>query len=990
MPSSTEFPSIDKRGLLERLAAASSAQSTIVITPNARLAANLAQDFNSYQTSRGLSAWESADILPFGAWVERLHDDALYSDAGASLPIMLTPAEEQHVWQEVIEASEWGGVLLSGAQAAMQCRDSWQLAHAWRVAGALVPASSTAGSAWLGELQAEDPRAFASWSRAYAERTARDRRTDRARLPDVVATLLRESSGVAPLSRQSAMRKPTAVAVYAFDILTPQQRTFLAACAGAGMTVERSQPQRSEASVSVRLALASAREELECAARWARHRLESAREDRGAENHEPPRIAVVVPDLEARRKEVQRVFARALDPAWNLPVNPAGGEVRRAAPLFNISLGEPLSSFPVVDAALTLLELCGGEVDYARIGRLLRSPFIVAAEAELGARACLDAALRERVPPRLRMPALLAALTRALDPEHAAAPPCPRLMSSLGRVFELARDTLHGAHSPQEWARRYSGLLLAAGFPGERSLDSAEYQTLAKWQEMLGELSRLERVAPRLTHAQALARLRRLCLDTLFQPRASTEGITAPIQVLGILESAGMEFDHLWVSGLTEDAWPLAARPDPFIPLALQKKAGMPQSSAESSLALDARITADWQRSAGEVVFSHPLAEADRILLPSPLIARLPLGELEALGLPAKDSLRDRVFMAGRNALETFTDHTAPTFAKPESGGGTQTNAAGGIQTSAAGGTAVLANQAACPFRAFARHRLAADPLEAPVAGLDAAARGQLLHALFARIWGELKSKAGLDDVLPEQLHAIIGAAAEYALSRLRAARPDLIGERYAALELQRLARLAMDWLEVESGRPGFEVIAREDARSLTAGGLTLRGRIDRMDRLEDGSYALIDYKTGRASPSGWLGPRPDDPQLPLYAVNAGENIGAVSFARLRTGDMRFDGISRASGALPGVAAVENHRTAKWVAADWQALLTGWRAELDALGRGFVAGDARVSPKYLLKTCDGCGLKPLCRVHERFAALVEAESPDGEAANDGIDEGFSA
>ena len=54
---------------------------------------------------------------------------------------------------------------------------------------------------------------------------------------------------------------------------------------------------------------------------------------------------------------------------------------------------------------------------------------------------------------------------------------------------------------------------------------------------------------------------------------------------LGVLESAGLEFDALWVSGLTDETWPLAAQPNPFIPPALQRKAEIPEASAQASLA---------------------------------------------------------------------------------------------------------------------------------------------------------------------------------------------------------------------------------------------------------------------------------------------------------------------------------------------------------------------------------------------------------------------
>jgi len=63
----------------------------------------------------------------------------------------------------------------------------------------------------------------------------------------------------------------------------------------------------------------------------------------------------------------------------------------------------------------------------------------------------------------------------------------------------------------------------------------------------------------------------------------------------------------------------------------------------------------------------------------------------------------------------------------------------------ARGGSALFKNQAACPFRAFAAHRLDAYPLDEPVAGLDAAERGSILHAALEFIWREL-ANAGCTD----------------------------------------------------------------------------------------------------------------------------------------------------------------------------------------------------------------------------------------------------
>ena len=59
-----------------------------------------------------------------------------------------------------------------------------------------------------------------------------------------------------------------------------------------------------------------------------------------------------------------------------------------------------------------------------------------------------------------------------------------------------------------------------------------------------------------------------------------------------------------------------------------------------------------------------------------------------------------------------------------------------------------------------------------------------------------------------------------------------------------------------------------EKSFTFSLGGHTLRGRVDRVDRLPDGTYELIDYKTGRPKSAGQLA---DDVQLSLYAVGARE-----------------------------------------------------------------------------------------------------------------------
>jgi len=851
---------LSKAELFARLAEGHAARVTVV-TPNKRLSQSLMVEFDAFQIQKNLTVWEAPDILPFGAFVERLWEDALYSDLGETLPLLLTPAQEQVLWERILEKSG----LLVVPRAAAQCREAWRLIHQWRI-------GAGAGT--------EDAVAFSRWVSTYRKETGSD--VDSARLPDLMAQHL------------DKLKKPNLLVAYAFDVLPPQTKEFLEKF----QHVEcKADPVAGSAQ---RTSFPSAAQEIEAAARWARARLEEGK----------ARIGVVVPDLQKRRSEVVRVFSRVMQPGYNLP-----GAARAPMP-FNVSLGKPLSGFPLVDFALALIELAHQSIDFPRASHLIRSPFLGGADSEMARRATLDARLRKDADATVSLPKLIA-----------GAEPAPVLRGVLEKVFSLSMESR--PQTPAEWARHFSALLEAAGFPGERALDSEEFQTRAKWHEVLGELAKLERISDRFSFEQAFSFLRGHAGETLFQP----ESPDAPIQILGFLESAGLRFDCLWASGLTDEAWPLDARPNPFIPIAAQKKAGIPQASAEASAEFDKRITEEWKRAAAEVVFSWPQKEEDRDFAPSALILEI---QESAVKIPDFPRFRDLLFDARK--LESFQDFKAPPVPP------------GKVR----GGTRVLADQAACPFRAFAKFRLEAKPLEEPAAGLDARDRGKLLHALMREIWVRLKSSSSLK----KNLEPAITQAAEVAVKEM-----GLEG-RFAELERERLAKLAREWLEVESRRAPFEVSSLEEQRNIDVAGLQFQSRIDRMDKLKDGGHVLIDYKSSRfLSPKQWDGPRPDDPQLPLYAVAAPEELAAVVFAKLRPGEMRFMGFSRQPDLLPQVNAAQS----------WPALLAAWKKDAEALGASFAAGDAQVDPKEELKTCRQCDLQTLCRVYEKFSGLRTEE-----------------
>ena len=166
-----------------------------IVTPNKRLSQALMADFDAYQIGRNLSVWEAPDILPFGAFVERLWEDALYSDLGEKLPLLLTPSQEQHLWERILEKSG----LLIVPQAAAQCREAWRLIHQWRIDAA---------------TGTDDSLAFSKWSDSYRRFTAND--VDAARLPDLMAQHL------------DKLKKPKQLVAYDFDVMPPQTQEIMA------------------------------------------------------------------------------------------------------------------------------------------------------------------------------------------------------------------------------------------------------------------------------------------------------------------------------------------------------------------------------------------------------------------------------------------------------------------------------------------------------------------------------------------------------------------------------------------------------------------------------------------------------------------------------------------------------------------------------------------------------------------------------------------
>lgn len=892
------------------------ASGATVVCANQRLARYLRVAYDAQQQRVGLRVWPSAHVLPWRGWLSQLWAVCGLDDA----QLLLSTAQEQVVWERIIRDSPQGGALLQIEAAARLAREAWQLCQTWSldICAAATPLN-------------EDAQAYLAWSTQFTQQCEQNGWLSAGALPARLAHAILGGAFKADAYTR------TEVILAGFDEITPAQEQLMQVLAEIGWQWQRWAPV-SEPGVAHTVAACDAEAEVWSAARWARQWLSARQTDGDGMAHT---LAVVVPDLDVRRADIERIFDSVLHPASMLP-DQGSPEHHWRSRSYNLSVGRPLADYPLVHDALLLLSFDAAPQSLEHISALLRSPFMGGAESESGARARLDARLRAWGEERMT-PGRLHRLLGEADVRHL--PPCPRLATHLSDWLACLK-TLARRQSPAAWAQVLPALLGAAGWPGERTLDSLEYQTMQAFQGVLSQLASLDVVHAGLTQAEGVRQLQRLCRAQVFQP----EGSDAPIQILGVLEAAGQRFERLWLMGLHDEVWPPPPRPNPLLPIALQRQRGVPHASPARELDFTQHLMQRLCASADTLILSYPLREGERILRPSPLVEALALTPIEPEVVPCGEAAEmdytRRLLTAGDSVV--LMDSVGPALRVEEA--------------AASGGSAIFKFQAACPFRAFAQLRLGAAVLEVPRPGLDPRARGILLHAALEALWQSLGDQAHLLGGDALAVRHCVDTAVDQALAHMVSQRPQTFTERFTQLERERLTTLLLDWLEQERQRAPFVVVHREQERTLTLGGVTARLKIDRIDRLDDASLVIIDYKSGLARVADWLGERPDAPQLPLYVLSEHDDtVGAVVFARVSTEEMGFKGLSVEPDRLPGVDTLARSRAAG-AYPDWDTLLAHWRETLTRLGAAFMAGEAGVDPKHYPHTCRLCPLPVLCRV----------------------------
>lgn len=483
------------------------------------------------------------------------------------------------------------------------------------------------------------------------------------------------------------------------------------------------------------------------------------------------------------------------------------------------SAGQPLGQTPPGALLLALAEFAAA-FDPVRLVALLGHPLVRAGEARLG---WLDQV--RRLDLVLRGPGLV-----------------PGWDGVTARIAERAADTKARGHGAATligdwWADVVAGLgtalaPFAAGVPAPPSVLLGALQSALGW--LTGEgawTGHAGRALSEIFDRWALAKgdgpalVAPADFPAMLTDLLSGESVRPPygghprLFIWGLLEARLQRADVMILGGLDEGRWPQQQSPDPWLAPGIRRMLGLAAPERQQGAAAHDFAGAFAAR---EVVVTRAMrsggdpAVASRFWLRlAALAGELPEARVGGESVAALATALD--VPPGSIAPAPMPQPQPPADARP-------------AQISVTG-VDLLAKD---PFAFYAGRILRLSVLDPLRAGPDPRWLGTRVHA-FLEDW----QRAG---ATPEALEAELGRLlADPALDALA-----------RALWFPRIEP-ALRWAaeRVWAGRAeGREPIATEVSGVHELGGIRLSGKADRIDRLADGSLAIVDYKTG-AAPSG-------------------------------------------------------------------------------------------------------------------------------------------
>ncbi|HEC99615.1 MAG TPA: hypothetical protein ENN18_04460 [Proteobacteria bacterium] len=629
------------------------------------------------------------------------------------------------------------------------------------------------------------------------------------------------------------------------------------------------------------------------------------------------RIGVVVPNMSAYAPLLSRVFQELI----GSPTVEEGGN-------YNISLGESLFSQPLTQAALLPLRLMLEGEGRGLFLALLLSPYY-----GLWGRHRNILAQADRVWREYSIDQGLSDLLYILQKKK------PEILSFIHPpghdLAGLLRD-LPGKRTGAGWIEALYRLWDIMQFPAINNED--EERVFRHLQEKLAALA-CDLGEEKIDAYTFYAWLKYALEETKVNVPGYEE---AGIQVIGLIESRGLSFDHLYVVGLSAGSLPQPVRHFPL--LTREEKSLVQGATIESQYLFAEQAFAHLMTVAPAVTLTRPLEEKSDPLPASPF---WPEGEentavnywLE----PGQASLR-----AGwlRQAHEGWRDHPIPY----------PTEDTPLVPAPLPDELSVTAIEKAisCPFKFFADTVLRLSELPEPTIGISSQEKGNRLHRLFALFTSQMR-KQGVFLTDAGQSESILKECIAEVLA-------DVTDNPYWQIERERWSGLLATWLCLERKRKeeGWRWLLEEANFSSLQNAswpFTVHGRIDRID-INDGERKICcwDYKTGSTPPPVDIHTHFLAPQLPLYllALRGGKTSLPVPFQSLTAGYISL----KSEGEVQFGEPVKDE-------AGWETCLSAWEKEITSLGQRLSAGNFPADPKPIPKgnrngACQYCPYLTLC------------------------------
>lgn len=330
-----------------------------------------------------------------------------------------------------------------------------------------------------------------------------------------------------------------------------------------------------------------------------------------------------------------------------------------------------------------------------------------------------------------------------------------------------------------------------------------------------------ERLQLLITHAGALAAtplplaelagvLDAMLADVAVRP---PQGGHPRLFIWGLIEGRLQRADRMILAGLNEGQWPQPPSPDPWLAPGIRRKLGLPGLERQIGLASHDFASA---LGAAEVILTRAKREGTAPTIPSRLLLRIEAYAGKAAPGPS-------IHGALAAALDAARGHSRGEQPAPAPDRRFRKQAISASQ---------LDTLLADPFAWYAQAILGLRKLDALDSAPTSMWRGTLVHDLLER-W------------LKEDGHDLGNLLAR---AEARFAEPD-IGPLLRAIWAPRLFA-ALQWAgetiiaQRADGRVPL-VAAAETRAAVEIDGISLSGKADRIDRLADGTLAIVDYKSG-------------------------------------------------------------------------------------------------------------------------------------------------